>query len=319
MLRTSKISFPGFGIGEFTLDSVAFSLFGREIAWYGVVITMGILFCFFYVTWRTKRLGLTFDDIIDMGLPTVLIAIIGARAYYVLTTLENYDSFWDFFKIWEGGLAIYGALIAGAMTVFVLCRIKKVSFNAFADCACPCILFAQSVGRWGNFFNGEAFGSQTTAFTRMGLQNFLTYDKFGTHDMVYVHPTFLYEALWNLVGFIIANALFKRHKYNGFIFHFCFAWYGFGRMFIELLRTDSLYIPGFPEMWFTKISVVVGFLAFSVFGALMAYNLYRFYKGTPKEREAMAPVSITYKERSALVAAEKAKKEAAKKGKGVKR
>lgn len=310
MLRISKISFPGFGIGEFSLDSVAFTIFGREIAWYGIVITLGIVFCFWYITMRGKRLGLVFDDIVDIGLPTVLIGILGARAYYVLTTLEYYDSFWDFFKIWEGGLAIYGGLIAGAITVFVMCKIKKVNFNGFADGVCPCILMAQSVGRWGNFFNGEAFGSQTTAFSRMGLQNYLTYEKFGVWETVYVHPTFLYEALWNLTGFLIANALFKKHKYNGFIFHFCFAWYGFGRMFIELLRTDSLYIPGLPEVWFTKISVVVGFLAFAICGSLMAYNFYKLHKGTEEEKAAMAPVQITRKEREALIA--KTKKNALK-------
>ena len=305
MLHTSKISFPGFGIGEFSVNSVAFTIFGKEIAWYGIVITLGIVFCFWYITMRGKRLGLVFDDIVDIGLPTVVIGILGARAYYFFTKLELFDGFWDFFKIWKGGLGIYGGLIAGGITVFVMCRIKKINFNGFADGVCPCILMAQCVGRWGNFFNGEAFGSQTTIFTRMGLMNHHT-----NWEMMYVHPTFLYESLWNLTGFLIANALFKKHKYNGFIFHFCFAWYGFGRMFIELLRTDSLYIPGLPELWFTKISVVVGFLAFAICGSLMAYNFYKLHKGTEEEKAAMAPVQITRKEREALIA--QAKKNALK-------
>lgn len=301
MLKISKVSFPGFHIGEFDLNSVAFTIFGKEVAWYGLVITLGIVFCFFYVAWRTRSLGLVMDDVIDIGVPTVIIAIIGARAYYVLTSLDAYrGDFWSIFAIWEGGLAIYGALITGGITVFFMCRYKKVKFSAFADCTCPSILVAQAVGRLGNFFNGEAFGSQTEIFSRMGLQNDLTFFKFGTHEMVYVHPTFLYESLWNLIGFGIATALFSKRKYNGFIFHFCFAWYGFGRMFIELLRTDSLYIPGLPQMWFAKISTVVGFVCFVVFTSLIVYNLLRYNKASEEEKKAILPSPISREEYEAV-------------------
>ena len=306
MLKTSKIAFPGLGIGEFELNSVAFTVFGREIAWYAIWITLGIVFCFFYVIWRTQKLGLTSDDIIDIGLVTVVSGIFGGRAYFVLTSLHLYDSFWDFFKIWEGGMGIYGALIAGGIAVFVMCRIKKVNFFAFADCTCPSILVAQAVGRYGNFFNGEAFGAKTNIFCRMSLQNDLTYYEFGTLEAVCVHPTFLYESLWNVIGFAIAFYLFPKRKYNGFIFHFCLGWYGFGRMFIELLRTDSLYISQSVHEWYTKISVLVGFFSFLVFASLMVYNLIRYHKGDEETRNGMRPVAISVEERKAML--EKAKK-----------
>ena len=310
MEYTSRISFPGLGIGEFEVDNVAFTIFGREIAWYAVLITTGILFCFWYVTWRSKQYGLTSDDVMDIGLVTVISGVVGGRAYYVLTSLDQYDSFWQFFEIWRGGIGIYGGLIAGGIAVYVMCRIKRVHFNTFADCVCPSILFAQMIGRFGNFFNGEAFGSQTDAFLRMGLANKITAATFGTSatEMVYVHPTFLYEALVTMSGCIIANLLFRRRKYSGFIFHFCFAWYGFGRMFIELLRTDSLYlIPG-HHVWYNKISVLVGFFSFLVFGGLMVYNFIRYYKGTDEERAAMAPHEMTVEERKAHLEALKTQK-----------
>lgn len=301
MLKVSKIAFPGLGISEFEVDSVAFVIFGRPIAWYAIFITLGIAFCFFYVIWRTKKLGLTSDDIIDIGLVTVVAGILGGRAYFVLTSLHLYDSFWDFFKIWEGGIGIYGGLIAGGIAVFVMCRIKHVPFSAFADCTCPAVLMAQAVGRYGNFFNGEAFGSQTDIFCRMSLENDLTYLEFNTLGPVCVHPTFFYESLWNFIGFAIAFYLFPRRKYNGFIFHFCFAWYGFGRMFIELLRTDSLYISQTVHAWYTKISVLVGFFSFLAFAGLITYNLIRYYRGSEEVKNAMLPKVITVEERKAML------------------
>ena len=301
MLKTSKIAFPGLGIKEFEVNSVAFEIFGREIAWYAIFITLGIAFCFLYVIWRTKKLGLTSDDIIDIGLVTVVSGILGGRAYFVLTSLHLYDSFWDFFNIWEGGLGIYGALIAGGIAVFVMCKIKHVNFLAFADCTCPSIMVAQAVGRYGNFFNGEAFGAETDIFCRMSLQNDLTRLEFGTFDAVCVHPTFFYESLWNAIGFALAMYLFPKRKYSGFIFHFCLGWYGFGRMFIELLRTDSLYISQRVQTWYTKISVLVGFFSFLVFAGLIVYNLIRYHRGTDEEKKAMAPATITYEERQAML------------------
>lgn len=236
MLRTSKISFPGFGIGEFEIDSVAFRINNIEIAWYAIIITLGMIAAVAHIIFRAKQIGLRPEDTLDFVIWAIPIGVVGARLYYVLAEIDSFHSFKEVINIRSGGLAIYGGIIAGAITVFVVSKVKKIPFMAFADCCTPGILFAQGIGRWGNFANGEAFGRETTWFCRMGLNNVLT--DFKT---IYVHPTFLYESLWNITGFIIANIIHKKRQYDGQIFLFIFGWYGFGRMFIEGLRTDSLY------------------------------------------------------------------------------
>lgn len=256
MLRTSKISFPGFGIGEFEINSVAFSIGGMEIAWYALIITLGMIIATSHIIYRSKQIGLPPEHTMDFVLWAIPIGVIGARLYYVIAQ-DEFHSLKHVLDIRSGGLAIYGGIIAGAITVFVVSRVKKISFLAFADCCTPGILFAQSIGRWGNFANGEAFGAETDWFCRMGLTNVLT-----EHKTVYVHPTFLYESLWNLAGFVIANIIFKKRKYDGQIFLFIFGWYGFGRMFIEGLRTDSLYGSFFGIEF--RISQVLAALIFAV-------------------------------------------------------
>ena len=241
MLRVSKISFPGLGIEEFSVNSVAFTIFGMDIAWYAILITTGMILAIIYAITQAKKIGVTLDDVIDYALFTIPFGVIGARLYYVLSELDQYDSFLDVINIREGGLAIYGGIIAGALTVLVVSYVKKINFFAFGDCVIPGVLLAQGIGRWGNFMNGEAFGYETDWFCRMGLQNFLTGGK-----LLYVHPTFLYESLWNLLGVLLVYLFIKfvGKKYDGQIILMIFGWYGFGRMFIEGLRTDSLYIPG---------------------------------------------------------------------------
>lgn len=241
MLRISKISFPGLGIGEFSVNSVAFEIFGVEIAWYALFITFGMICCITYAVLQSRKIGMTFDDVIDFALFTIPIGVIGARLYYVLSELDQYHSFKEVINIREGGLAIYGGIIAGTITVFVVSLVKKINFFAFGDCVAPGVLLAQGIGRWGNFMNGEAFGYETDWFCRMGLQNFLTGNK-----LMYVHPTFLYESLWNLLGVLLVYLFAKLigKKYDGQLILLTFGWYGLGRMFIEGLRTDSLYIPG---------------------------------------------------------------------------
>ena len=271
--RISVISFPGLGIGKFKVDSVAFTLFGRfDVAWYALFITLGIVLAFVYINYRIKEFGWNLDLLLDIGLPTVVFGVIGTRLYYVLTTLEEYHSFYDVIAIWNGGLGIYGGLIAGGITVFVMTRIKKISFMRFADCVCPSLIMAQAIGRWGNFMNGEAFGSETSIFCRMGLNNVNT-----AYYTVYVHPTFLYESLWNILGFILINLFYNQSH----------AWYGVGRMFIELLRTDSLYLIPHHEVWYNKISVLVGFLAFVICTTWMTVKLIRIKQGKEPAREPM--------------------------------
>jgi phosphatidylglycerol:prolipoprotein diacylglycerol transferase len=177
----------------------------------------------------------------------------------------------------SGGLAIYGGIIAGALTVFVVCHVKKIYFPAFGDGVVPGVIMAQAIGRWGNFMNGEAYGYETDIFCRMGLG--------AGSSVAYYHPTFLYESLWNIVGFILINIFFKHKKYDGQIILLVFGWYGLGRAWIEGLRTDSLYIPGTS----LRISQV---LAIAIFLACLAMLIYFAIK--PPKRELYvkkAPIS----------------------------
>ncbi len=278
MLRISKLSFPGLGIGEFDVNSEAFSLFGISVAWYAVIITFGMICAFIYAWSQAKKIGITLDDLCDFTIFTVPIGIIGARLYYVLTSLDKFDSFIDVINIRNGGLAIYGGIIAGAATVFVMSKIKKIDFLALADCVAPGVLLAQGIGRWGNFMNGEAFGAETDSFLRMGVQNIISQKTFGTAEMVYVHPTFLYESLWNILGVVLVY-LYSRYlhkKYDGELFIMTFGWYGFGRMFIEGLRMDSLYSEIFGIRF--RTSQVLAAIIFTV--CLAFYVYFRIKKPT---------------------------------------
>ena len=277
MSDLTNISFPGLGIDPFTLNKVAFSIGKIEVRWYGILITCGIMLAFLYATYRGKHNeNVIFDDIIDIGLWTVILGVVGARLYYVLTTLNEiqYESFLDVIAIWEGGLAIYGGIIGGCIGIVIACKIKKISWIKLFDMAGPGVMIAQALGRWGNFFNGEAFGypiGDTTRFyffnteyrlnsgegtlfhtLRMGLGN-------GAVQFCY-HPTFFYESVWNVVGFIVLNLFYKHKKFDGQIALMYFTWYGFGRMFIEGFRTDSLYIPNTT----LRISQCLGFVCFVV-------------------------------------------------------
>ena len=260
-----NISFPGIGIDQFSVNKVAFELpifGGLEVRWYGLIISAGILLAMLYCYYRSKQEGIKVDDLLDMAIYTIIFGIIGARIYYVLFSLDSYDSFLDAIAIWEGGIAIYGAIIAGALTIYVICRIKKIYFAKAFDMVAPAVMIGQILGRWGNFFNGEAHGgevleSEFLYFIRMGLSH-----GEGARIVYYYHPTFLYESLWNLVGFIIINSLYKKKKFDGQIVLMYATWYGFGRMLIEGLRTDSLYLGVF------RISQIVGFACFVV-GAIL--------------------------------------------------
>lgn len=247
---TSIISFPGLGIGEFSINSVAFSLFGHNVTWYGIIVTSGIVAGFLYALYRAKFENIKSDDVLDEAIFLIIFSIIGARLYYVLTSSQEYKSLYDVIAIWNGGLAIYGGIIAGAITTFVVAKVKKLNFLKFFDMIAPGLMLGQAIGRWGNFMNAEAFGGETTLPWRMGIQNIFHI------ETIYVHPTFLYESLWNVVGFVIINALYKKKRFNGQIFLMYATWYGFGRMLIEGLRTDSLYVGPF------RISQLVGAASF---------------------------------------------------------
>ena len=271
MLRISTVSFPGLGIGEFKLNSVAFTIFGVEIAWYAILITLGMVAAVFYTVYMARKIGITAEDVVDYAIWVIPLGVIGARLYYVLCELDNYHSFIDVINIRNGGLAIYGGIIAGGITVLLVSKFKKINFLAFADCVCPGVILAQAVGRWGNFMNGEAFGGITDIFCRMGLCNAESLNKFGTTELVYVHPTFLYESLWNLLGFVLINLFVKYigKKYDGQVFVMVFGWYGLGRAFIEGLRMDSLYFSLFGlEL---RTSQVLAAVIFVIAAAVLTY------------------------------------------------
>lgn len=269
------ISFPGLGIEPFTVNPVAFTIpifGGIEVRWYGLIITLGIILAFFYASYRAKQEGVSFDDLLDIALFTIPLSVVGARAYYVLTSLDQYHSFWEAIDIRQGGIAIYGAVIAGACTVYGVCRYKKIPPLKMMDAAAPAVMIGQILGRWGNFFNGEAYGSKVLGGIlypfRMGLLPNLE----SRSTMYYFHPTFFYESLWNLIGFILIHCLYKKKKFDGQVVLMYITWYGFGRMFIEGLRTDSLFVGNF------RISKVIGFLCFVIGSILLIVNLMKVHR-----------------------------------------
>ena len=262
----TKIAFPGLGIDTFEISPVAIRLFGLEVRWYGLIIMVGIILAFSYFCYRGRQEGYSTDDLLDLFIWTVPLSIVGARLYYVLTNPDSYKTFYDVIAIWNGGIAIYGAIIAGAITIFTVCRIKKRSVLKALDAVAPGVMIGQLIGRWGNFCNGEAFGD-ITAFEFFGktfqtpwaedLPWIMEVNSYASgYETLLVHPTFLYESLWNLIGFIIINALYKKKKFDGQVLLMYIGWYGFGRMFIEGLRSDSLYVGP------VKISQLVGLVCF---------------------------------------------------------
>lgn len=294
MLHATRLSFPGLGIKEFTVNSEAFEIFGAPIAWYALIICAGMICAVSYIIFRAKQIGINSEQVLDFALFVIPIGVLGARLYYVIMDIESFNSIGEVFNIRNGGLAIYGGIIAGAITVFCVCKYKKIDFLAFADCVVPGLILAQAIGRWGNFMNGEAFGGLTESFIRMGIMNTNTILTFGTYDMVYVHPTFLYESLWNIIGFIGINIFYKYKKYDGQIFLMIFGWYGLGRMLIEGLRTDSLYLFGSS----IRVSQALAALLFIICGALLIYfaikkpnrPFYRMQPATVKEEPQSAEV-----------------------------
>lgn len=233
-LQINQIGFPGLGI-NFNINPVAFTVFGKEIYWYGIIIAAAVISAIIYAQRESKRIGLKDDVISDVVLIGVPVSIIFARAYYVIFSWKDYASNpISSLYIWEGGLAIYGGIIGAFLTGFIYCKIKKIKFYTLADIAAPAFLLAQSIGRWGNFVNAEAFGEATLLPWRMQL--------ILNGDLVQVHPAFLYESLWNLAGFFLLFSMRKKKPFNGFLFWSYLLWYGLGRAWIEGLRTDSLYL-----------------------------------------------------------------------------
>ena len=234
--RDAVISFPALGL---TLNPpAAFTVFGRPIYFYGVLIALGFLLAILYCSKHAPEFGIKSDDFVDLMLWLIPVGILGARLYFVAFRWADYAGQpGRILAVWEGGLAIYGGVIAGVLCITLFCRLKKIPVAAMLDLAAFGVLLGQIVGRWGNFMNREAFGAETTIFCRMGLTN-------PSGQTIYVHPTFLYESLWNLAGLLFLRWFHKsgRRRYDGQLAELYFFWYGLGRFWIEGLRTDSLYI-----------------------------------------------------------------------------
>lgn len=271
---SSPISFPNLGI-EVDPSRVAFSIGGKDIYWYGIIIAVGFILAVIYVCKRAPQFGLTEDNILDMLLAAVPTAIVFARLYYCIFYWELYaDNPISVLYIWEGGLAVYGSIIGAVLAVWVYTRVKKMTLGPFLDIGALGLLIGQCIGRWGNFMNREAHGSVTDSFFKMGLVD-------SAGRVIYYHPTFLYESVWNLVGFVLLHFYSKKHRhYDGEIFTMYVAWYGLGRGFIEGLRTDSLYLfhTGL------RVSQLLAILSCLVAVALLIKNLYIHPRDTARMR-----------------------------------
>ena len=249
-LSTNEIVFPGLGI-ELKISPDAFTIGSFAIKWYGICIAVGLLLAIIYCFRRTKEFGLSSDRLNDAVFAGFLGAVVNARLYYVIFHLDSYHTIKDIISIRDGGLAIYGGIIGALVIGFIACKIRKVNVLAAFDIASMGFLIGQGIGRWGNFFNQEAFGCNTSLPWGMSggrIQQYLVNYKdylYANNGMVVdpfqtVHPTFLYESLWNLAVFLFLFFWRRRRKFFGEIWFSYLGLYGVGRFWIESLRTDSL-------------------------------------------------------------------------------
>lgn len=259
------VQFPGLGF-SFTINPVAFTIGGHAFAWYGIIIAAGFLLAFAYVIRSCKSFRMDEDKFIDVVIVGIIGGVIGARLYYVLfSTSDQYiKNPISVFYIWEGGLGIYGGIIGGLLCGVLIAKLHKLNIAAVLDMASLGFLIGQSVGRWGNFVNQEAFGSATNLPWRMVSERTDIISSTG------VHPCFFYESMWCLIGFLLLHIFSRKYRrYDGQVFLLYVLWYGIGRFFIEGLRTDSLITP-FLSL---RVSQVVA--AVSVAAAIVLLVVFR--------------------------------------------
>ncbi|MBR7136515.1 MAG: prolipoprotein diacylglyceryl transferase [Clostridia bacterium] len=253
----NHIAFPNLGI-ELTIKKTAFSIGSFSVQWYGIIIAVGFALAIVYCVKRAPKFGINQDNLIDMTLVATPAAIIGARLYYVVFNWELYkDNPGDIIKIWNGGIAIYGAVIFGVLAAAIYCKVKKVNLWNMLDLAVLGLMIGQMIGRWGHFTNAEAYGiSVEDWFLGMSINGELP-----------VHPIFLYESLWNLVGFVLIHFLSKKRRFYDQNFLSYVIWYGVGRGFIEGIRgADAL---NFFDTGL-RVSQVLGYLsALAALGVLV--------------------------------------------------
>ena len=296
------VTFPGLG-WELELNRVAFSLFGMDFYWYGLLIAIGFMCAMFYATKKAKAVGLNADNMTDVIFGATIIGVIGARLYYVAFNWEYYSE--DLTRILDtrsGGLAIYGGIIFGFLAGWLLGKWKKVRFLPLADAVSGGFLIAQSIGRWGNFVNVEAFGSNTTLPWGMGgpaVESYLSAHQSELESLgvtidptVPVHPTFFYESMWCLLGFLLMQWVIKHRKFDGECFLFYIGWYGAGRMLIEGLRTDSLLIGGTN----LRVSQLVAAVA-----VIVAVSAWLIVRDQLKKKPDSLPLYVTTEESKELM------------------
>ena len=263
----SAISFPFLGLE--VNPPRGFSIGPLDVRLYGVIIACGLMLAVWYACKRSKEFGLKADDLLDGVLWGTPFAFLCARLYYCAFEWERYaDDPISVLYVWQGGLAIYGGVIGAVIASAVFTKVKRIKLTAVLDLLLICFLIGQSIGRWGNFCNREAFGEATDSFFRMGLFN----DRTGMWE--YYHPTFLYESLWNAAGFVLLHFASKHRKYDGQIALMYAAWYGLGRAFIEGLRVDSLWWGPF------RVSQVLAAVTCVAAVAVLAWQHFR--KHDPK-------------------------------------
>lgn len=250
-----EINFEGLGL-SFKINNIAFNVGGTPIYWYAILIVsafaIGILLC----KRDDKKYDIKFDDILELILFILPISIICARIYYIIFKLDFFIANpTEIFNIRNGGLAIYGGIIGAIVTIAIFCRIKKIKFLDVLDYIAPYLALGQAIGRWGNFFNGEAHGTQTQSFLRMGI--------YENGNYIQVHPTFLYESICTFIIFLILFNLRNKRKYEGQLTYIYFFLYGIARSIIEGFRTDSLMLGSF------RISQILSMVFVIAFGSIL--------------------------------------------------
>ncbi len=280
----NNVQFPGLGI-ELEVNRVAFEIGGLQLYWYGILIALGLLLGASFALWKSKSYGINDDRFVDAIFIVAILSILGARLYYVIFAPFKYESIMQVFDIRDGGLAIYGAVIVAFVTTPFVCKWRKVPIMPALDLAAMGFLIGQSIGRWGNFMNQEAFGTNTNLPWGMISENTVGYlsnmqQKLEQSGIIVdpnlpVHPTFLYESLWCALGFFLLWAYSNRRKFNGEIFLLYIVWYGVERAFVEGLRTDSLNL-GVNLRVSQVVAIISAIVAFAIW-----VKLRKKYKGKP--------------------------------------
>lgn len=276
-----EIIFPYLNIVIEKLNKVAFRIFDIDIYWYGIIITSAIIIGLLLVEDRVKKTNQNVEKYYEFTIFAVIMSIIGARLYFVIFSWDTYkDNIWKVFNLREGGIAIYGAIIFGVLATVIFAKLNKMKFSVIVDTCAPSLILGQAIGRWGNFFNKEAFGSFTNGLFAMALRrDTLTYipKQLEGMNVIYnnatylqVHPTFLYESVWNLIVFILLINYRNHKRYDGEVFVLYIIGYALGRVWIEGLRTDQLLI-GSSNLAISQI------LSFILLIIAIAYEIYRIF------------------------------------------